>query len=56
MDMQFRNHAVLPHFSRGPRPRGFLSIELGHAKETVSVLLSKVANPELQPIFAIEFL
>jgi len=22
MDMQFRNHADLPHFSRRPRPRG----------------------------------
>ena len=27
--------------------RGFLSIELGYAKETVSLLLSKLANPEL---------
>jgi hypothetical protein len=36
--------------------RGFLSIELGYAKETVSLLLSKLANPELQQIFAIEFL
>jgi hypothetical protein len=29
-----------------PGPRGFLSIELGSAKETVSLLLSKLANPE----------
>jgi hypothetical protein len=23
--MRFRNHAALPHFSRGPRPRGLLN-------------------------------
>jgi len=25
MEIQFRNHPVLPHFSRGPPPRGLLS-------------------------------
>jgi hypothetical protein len=29
-----------------PGHRGLLSIELGYAKETVSLLLSKLANPE----------
>jgi len=32
-----------------PGHRGLLSIELGYAKETVSLLLSKLANPEDHP-------
>jgi hypothetical protein len=32
-----------------PGHRGLLSIELGYAKETVSLLLSNLANPEAKP-------
>ncbi len=39
MNIRFRNHAVLPRFSRGPRPRGLLG-QVGNRRESLLTLPS----------------
>ena len=43
--MRFRNHAALPHFSRGPRPRGLLArFEIDAKRPLLPVAAALLSN------------